>query len=772
MEYANTSHFVINTVNIRFIPIMAYNFKSLCDTIKHITIAVVGPVSCGKTSFLGMLMGKSCGTVSKKRATMSTTIYEEERDVDTENHTKQIEAIGERDQNLYEKKDDNKGLNDDLKHAFSKNVIQIPQIDFFQMDRKTETMIRLVDIPGLNDSSTKDLYFKHVEDNFSRFSMIMAIFDINGAMNTSDEMDILQKTVELAKKTYEETGIVQHLIIVANKCDEMTYCEKSDTLRFVEEEDKQLFTQLSDTVQAVVTKVFPKLSFELVRISAENSFIYNQCKENLAAGKPATDCLGKRYIDKLGVAEHGKKWNRMTDDEQTKKLRETLTIDDIMVALYESGCTHFTNRLADHLTPRQQKDYRLNNLKLCLKSETSQVDPEYLYQHVLCSGIGYRSSRSSDSEDSSSDSEDSEDSSSYRKRRATRLFFSHILKICKKHAELLSDFGGEEGSGVTEIQATFQACLPSLWAKLLTQMNHDLTAIESVVITPTPIPETIQRIEGELYEFLSCLRDLSKRVDGIYNLGGCDALGLSLLIDKVCKVLLSYYKKIVESASADYKYVMTLIDTKIPYVDANYERNEAVKALFENNENILQVCGGRNPKGNVSELSSEVIEFLKKCCEDGIVTIDERNQILHSFIVRLYNGFIYNVTAPVGRLVSDIFRPFVHYSSAAQLVWNMLGQCRDINQLQKRYETFLPHLSLFHQLRVKIPMEGYSAKHAPSVLIKETLEYVCVKWHFPEVFPDNQMMSPPQPVDRHTNDLKRPMKNRTTRATRSKKSRK
>jgi hypothetical protein len=745
------------------------SFSSLVSSFPYVSVGVMGPVSSGKTSLMSMILGTVAGTVSRRRATMSTTVFKEAEAgdfINDDDFKKQLATIDARDKHLYANgNDNNETLKAELKQSFDSNIVKVHPSDLIKINRDN-TKIQWVDIPGLNDSSTKAVYFEHLENIFSRLSMIMLVFDINGAMNTSDEMDILRKAVELAKKTNEETGIVQKLYIIANKCDEMIYCEESKTLKFVEDEYTQLFDQLSEKVENIVEEVFPDLSFELVRISAEDGFIYNTCKRNLAAGKPTTDGLDDKYLDKLGVAECGKKqWNHLKEAEKREKLKDTLTTENINKSLLESGYTLFQAALSEHLTPRQQEYYRLNILKLCLKNETSQVDPKLLYDH-LCSA-----------RDSYIDS-DSEDSSSDRKRRASRLFFPHIFKICKKHAELLSDFGGEayagEVSSVAEIQATFQACLPSLWAKLLTQMNHDLTAIESFVITPTPIPETIQRIEGELYECLSCLRDLSKRVDDIYNLGGCDALDLSLLIDTVCKKLLSYYKKIVESASADYKNVMTLIDTKIPYVDANYERNEAVKALFENNETILQVCGS-NPKGNVSELSSEVIGFLKKCCEDGIVTIDERNQILHSFIVRLYNGFISKVMTPYllgQRVVSDILRPFVDYSSAAQLVWNMLGQCGDINQLQKRYNKFIPHLSLFHQLRVHFWGGGWCNYSANPPLIRETLEYVCVKWHFPEVFPDNQMMPPPQPVDRHTNDLKRPVENRTTRATRSKKSRK
>lgn len=141
--------------------------------------------------------------------------------------------------------------------------------------------VQLVDIPGLNDSRTKDIYFKHLEQIFEHLSVIMLIFDINSAMNTDDELQILKKVVELASKAHADTGLEQRLFVIANKCDEMTADSKGE-LCFVEPEDAGLYEQLKDKVDAVIKDTHPTLNWSMVKISAQNSFIYNSCLNHIA----------------------------------------------------------------------------------------------------------------------------------------------------------------------------------------------------------------------------------------------------------------------------------------------------------------------------------------------------------------------------------------------------------------------------------------------------------------------------------------------------------
>ena len=681
-------------------------------TDSYVTVGVIGPVSSGKTSLMNMMLNGTSGTVSKRRGTMSTTSHRETLDFNADIYAEQIKAIGIRDKELYEKRDNNEALKEDLKNAFENNIVMEQPVDLFDIDR-TKAQIQLVDFPGLNDSSTRDLYYKHLEDNFSRLSMIMLIFDINGAMNTSDEMDILKKTVELAKKTNEETGIVQKLYIIANKCDEMTYCEESKTLKFVEEEDKELFDQLSVKVEDIVNSVFPELSFQLVRISAENSFIYNMCGRNLADGKPPTNGLAKKYIDKLGVAEYGKKRHRMTDDEKTKTMRK-LTTDDIKKALLESGYTIFQNELTKHLTPQQQYNYLLNNLKLYLNQTVLNVNATRLYKE-LCTSNRF------ESEDIESESEDSE-----------KQFVSRLIQICEKHAESLSNFQEGKSSEFTDLIAP-------LLTKINTAMNSSVTALDDFTPTTSTISDRKKAsIERKLFRFLSRLCNVASRVNSIYRFLGysenetedvvllsgsvaSDALGLSSLIDHVRNTLASYYAKLVECDIVDFNLIMSLIRTKLPSVDSDYDLSDAVRTLFEKNQTIV------DPKTSISHLYAKVVPFLTEMCDAKIVEIDERNNILHSFIIRVYDT------------IEDISVENVKYVNTVRFVWNYLittsvsGPTK-LEMSQERYQTFSTHIVLLENLLCMNRVRSHELTDFPPVPMNETMEYVCAKWYYPEAF--------------------------------------
>lgn len=651
---------------------------------------------------MSMILGTVAGTVSRRRATMSTTVFKEADagDCDNDDYFKeQLEKIEARDKHLYANgNDNNEALKADLKKSFDNNIVKVQTVNLFEIARQN-AQIQLVDIPGLNDSSTKDVYFEHLEDIFSRLSMIMLVFDINGAMNTSDEMDILRKTVELAKKTNEETGIVQKFYIFANKCDEMVYWEESKTLQFVEEEYTQLFDQLSEKVENIVEEVFPDLSFELVRISAEDGFIYNTCKRNLAAGKPTTDGLDDKYLDKLGVAECGKKqWNHLNKAEKREKLKDTLTTENINKSLLESGYTLLKAELSEHLTPSQQCTYLLNNLKLCLNQAVLNMDATELYE-VLC--VRGRS-----------ESEDSEYQISSIQEEHPSLFIPRLMKICRKHAEFLENF--KEGT-----PSEFLEPIAPLLTKIKTAMNSDRTALNGFVPTTSTLSEPIHQIESKLYSLLVRLRNLEKTADDIYK--SHNPFGLSSLIDHVRNELASYYTKLVECDREDYNLIMELIRTKMPYVDSDYDLNDAVKTLFEKNKTIV------HSQSSISHLSAKVIPFLVEMCETGIVTIDERNQILCSFILRVYDT------------LDDDNLGNVNYLDAAQTVWDYLITTNASEQvdIEQRRRTFYTHKLLLENVKCCMNTRSIRSddlKKIPFVTMNETMEYVCAKWYYPEAF--------------------------------------
>ena len=82
-------------------------------------------------------------------------------------------------------------------------------------------------IPGLNDSQSKDVYFKWIETNFDELDIIFHIVDINNPLNTQDQIDILKMLI----KNIESSKISNNrilLLTIINKCDEMDISDSGD----------------------------------------------------------------------------------------------------------------------------------------------------------------------------------------------------------------------------------------------------------------------------------------------------------------------------------------------------------------------------------------------------------------------------------------------------------------------------------------------------------------------------------------------------------------
>lgn len=85
------------------------------------------------------------------------------------------------------------------------------------------TFLSIYDLPGLNDSMTKDVYHHYVLENFKKIYIIIHIIDINSALNTSNEIDILKLILKEMSDNMEKYNIENKLICLLNKCNELEY---------------------------------------------------------------------------------------------------------------------------------------------------------------------------------------------------------------------------------------------------------------------------------------------------------------------------------------------------------------------------------------------------------------------------------------------------------------------------------------------------------------------------------------------------------------------
>ena len=327
----------------------------------QINVAIVGAVSAGKSTLLNTIFANTYSHCKIKRTTMTPQIYYE---YSGKSLSKTSKAI----------KEENKRINETLiKKTEAQETISINDIteakyivpriyNFTKLSQKV--FLSVYDIPGLNDARTKDLYFQYLEDNFYKFDIILFVVDINSALNTSDEIEILKKVVTNAKSNNEKFNIHNKLVILANKCDEMSLDEKGELQ--LEEEHFEMFDQINTQVKQIVSEIFPKLEYDILPLSSEDSYIYRILEQN-----PDTE-LDLKYLNKFGYMEFGRtRWNKLSEEKKKAQIKKLMGDWDLDASLEITGFNGFRNTLNDFLSPENQKIFVNNHVIYEIQKITS-----------------------------------------------------------------------------------------------------------------------------------------------------------------------------------------------------------------------------------------------------------------------------------------------------------------------------------------------------------------------------------------------------------------
>jgi GTPase Era involved in 16S rRNA processing len=280
-----------------------------------IRIAIMGGTSCGKSTFMNALFTKQYSDMKIKRTTMLPQVYIETDDPSKCEDMKEIY--------LKNQEENRKILEGEIKLT-KENCKQIPhlvpKIEGF-IDIPDDIHLEVYDIPGLDDGETKPIYFEWINDNFHKFDLVFFIVDIQRALNTSDERDILNLIADNIAK-HKKLDI--KLVTLVNKCDDMFYddkdndnsyfsfgkktVKKEDTNRvlLMDEEYTEMFDQIKDVLKKTAQEKQVKIAKYKFPISAEDAFIYRMYNNDHEAD------LDIKFSNKFGINEHGRsKWNRM-----------------------------------------------------------------------------------------------------------------------------------------------------------------------------------------------------------------------------------------------------------------------------------------------------------------------------------------------------------------------------------------------------------------------------------------------------------------------------
>lgn len=326
----------------------------------QINIAICGAISAGKSTLLNSLFVSQYSDMKIKRTTMTPQVYYENQKIDSTLNKKIREQNTLINKTLLEKGEKGEQVVlDDIQET----TYVVPPVHKL-VSLQSNVMLTIYDIPGLNDG-TNGIYYEYLNQNFHKFDIILFIIDINSGLNTTDEVKILETILQKCKENYDKYQIYNKLLVLANKCDDMSIDTSvtvvddghEETNFLLDEEFTEMYDQIKTIVNQKVEKIFPKLEYSISPISCEDSYIYRMYDRN-----PEYD-LDIKHVNKFGYYEYGKsKWNRLSDEAKKAKIQQLMKDLDIDDTLNLCGFNQFRNKLSNYLKPQDQYNYLLNHI--------------------------------------------------------------------------------------------------------------------------------------------------------------------------------------------------------------------------------------------------------------------------------------------------------------------------------------------------------------------------------------------------------------------------
>jgi len=340
-----------------------------------INVALLGTVSAGKSTFNNAIFTRQYSDMKIKRTTMVPQVY---RGTKTETTLEEIQSIKENNRKVNEEliKKTEKNLpitTEDIKEIYY-NVPLIP--DFVEL--KDDVNFTFYDIPGLNDSQNNESYFKYIGNNFHKFDIILFIIDVHSAINTSDEMNIARFIMEHIGEN-SKIGIDTKLIVLVNKCDDMTVDEDDELV--LNEEHQEMFDQVKSIMNQIAKDIHPKCDFYIHPLASEDAYIYRALKQD-----PSTK-LDPKHFNKFGYNEFGKsRWTRMSQRLKEKEIAKIIkNAGNYDSALRTSGFTEFMCTMSHFLDIDGQYNFISNRIihEMTMLDENNKLKVKNLEEKKL-----------------------------------------------------------------------------------------------------------------------------------------------------------------------------------------------------------------------------------------------------------------------------------------------------------------------------------------------------------------------------------------------------
>lgn len=301
----------------------------------YINIAIIGPVSTGKSTFLNTLFIDNFSEMNIRRTTMQPQIYTETF------QTFNVKQISETNNNSNTKYYNDKNI--EIKPVCH-NVGFIK--DFVKLD--PHVLLKIHDLPGINDSNTEEVYMNYIMNKFNVYDIVFFLIDINSSLNTSSEVKILDTIIAQIAKQKKEYNKEMLLYIIANKYDgpNKEYDEMMKQIRKIVNEHLKKYN-LED------------LKHKIIRLSMETAYIYRMKHFN------PNEILDIKYVDKLGLDNYSRKtWIKYNEEQKRQHIANLVNENDYREMMKECKFEILQNNLQNDLSVDMQYRLMCNQYKI------------------------------------------------------------------------------------------------------------------------------------------------------------------------------------------------------------------------------------------------------------------------------------------------------------------------------------------------------------------------------------------------------------------------
>jgi small GTP-binding protein len=191
------------------------------ETSFEIRIALVGCGSVGKTTVLNALLKNTNSEVSMRRTTACVNYFRI--------HTAKATSEG--------------GMQPKCDSIDGKGVVHEKTFDIeidepIISEMRADTQLVLVDIPGLNEADTKDMYRDYVTNKlWSTLDCVIVVMVVSQGVNTEEQVQLL----ELVKQNCKEKKNVP-ILVICNKVDDPDNAERMELVNEVRAKVEVIFS--------------------------------------------------------------------------------------------------------------------------------------------------------------------------------------------------------------------------------------------------------------------------------------------------------------------------------------------------------------------------------------------------------------------------------------------------------------------------------------------------------------------------------------------------